>query len=674
MLNKLSHCLLLFLLTTPLLLPQDSLANVSERQQMLFKHVEKALKTGDYQLYENYRSELSDYPLAPYLEYLHLADNLSRMNQSDIDQFADQYPDLPQTSQLQYKWLRYLAGEERWTAYLAAYQQDDGGRYQCLKGVALQKLGLTEQAWQEAKGLWLKGKSQHKACDPLFESWTASGELTQSLILARFWMAAEQNNLSLARYLDKSIKDTAFKVSTKLFWEVNKQPELLHTARFNGDLEHQRIIMIHGIKKLIAKDLDLAVSTWLQMRNNHPFSARQRSVIDQRIAMKAAKNFVDNAEAIIASIDPDFQYPKVTEWRIRLALVDQDWESVLILIERLPEAIRSDSRWRYWGEVALLKFQEASYRVVGMPFPDNPSLLKTPTLRALGQERNFYAFLVADLKGQPFQLNHQHKAIRQQDLRKLKQYYPGFRRIREWLHHGRLYNAQMELNRITPSLDKTQKQLIPYLAHQWEWHHQAIMAAARATLWDDLNLRFPTPDAEIFSEQAEKRELDYPWVLAIARQESAFHPMARSSAGAMGLMQLMPATAKQAAKQAGIPYRRKSELFQPEMNIALGTTHLSWLSRRFENSRILATAAYNAGSTPVRRWLKQRGHLPLDIWIETIPYDETRKYVQNVLAYRVIYSLLENQPARMLSSQEMASLSLNLQGATIIAQREQGQP
>lgn len=674
MLNKFSHCLLFFSLAISFLLPQYSLGNVSDRQRMLFRHVEKALKTGNYQLYENYRSELRDYPLAPYLEYLSLAEYLNRISQSDIDEFASKYPDLPQTGQLQQRWLRYLASKNSWQGYLYAYEQDDGGRYQCLKGIALLRLGYAEQAWQEAKSLWLKGESQHQACDPLFNSWRASGELTQSLILARFWMAAEQNNLSLARYLNKSIKDTSFRVSTGLFWEVDKNPELLHTARFNGDLEHQRIIMIHGIKKLIAKDLDLAVSTWLAMRDRHPFSLEQRTVVDQRIAMKAAKNFVDNADEIIASIDPDFHYHKVTEWRIRLALADQDWESVLILTEHLPESIRTNSRWRYWNEVALLKFQEESYQMAGMPFPGKPALLKTPTLRALGQERNFYAFLVADLKGQPFQLNHRQKAFRQQDLQKLKHYYPGFKRIREWIHHKRFYNAQMEINRITPSLDNTQKQLIPYLAHQWEWHHQAIMAAARATLWDDLNLRFPTPDAGIFSEQAEKRELDYPWVLAIARQESAFHPMARSSAGAMGLMQLMPATAKQAAKQAGIPYRKQSELFKPEINIALGTTHLAWLSRRFEDSRILATAAYNAGSTPVKRWLKQRGHLPLDIWIETIPYDETRKYVQNVMAYRVIYSLLENQPARMLSSQEMASLSLNLQESAVIAQRDQGKP
>ncbi len=674
MLKNLSNSLICFSLATSLLLPQSSLGNDLNRQQMLFNHVEKALKKGNYQLYQKYRSELNDYPLAPYLEYLSLSGNLKNLNQRDIDRFSNKYPDLPQADRLQHQWLRYLADQENWKAYLQAYQQDDGSRFQCLKGIALQKLGYKERSWKEAKALWLKGKSQNKACDPLFASWKSAGELTQSLIIARFWMAAEQNNLSLARYLDKSIKDAAFKVSTELFWEVHKNPELLNTARFNGQLEHQRIIMVHGIKKLISKDLNLAVSTWLQLRDSHPFSLEQRSIIDQRIGMKAAKNFLENAEDIISRIDPDFHYHKVTEWRIRMALAKQDWEKVLTLIERLPKSFQNQSRWRYWGEVALLKYQEQSQLMLGIPFSRKPTLLKTPTLRALSQERNFYAFLVADLKSQPFQLNHQQRAIRQQDLQRLKQYYPGFKRIREWIHHNRFYNAQMELNRITPSLDDSQKKLIPYLAQQWEWHHQAIMAAAQATLWDDLDLRFPAPEADLFSEHADKRELDYPWVLAIARQESAFHPRARSHSGAMGLMQLMPATAKQAAKQAGIPYRKKSELYKPEINIALGTTHLAWLSKRFEDSRILATAAYNAGSTPVKRWLKQRGHLPLDIWIETIPYDETRKYVQNVMAFRVIYSLLENQPARMFSPQEVASLSLNQQESPVIAQREQGKP
>ena len=639
-----------------------SLANVVnearlDQQQALFLKVEQALKSGNYKPYRQHRRALEGYPLVPYLDYLSLSGDLPNLTQSKVDRFVAKYPNLPQSRQLKKQWLRYLSGEQQWQKYLVAYQQNDGGRYQCQKGIALYQMGYKKRAWQEAKTLWLQGKSQHKACDRLFANWKAAGKLTQSLIIARFWMAVEQHNLSLARYLDKSISDAAFKASTKQFWAVHKNPKTLSSIHFNGQLEHQRITMIHGIKRLITKDLDLAVNTWLKLREQHPF--RQRAAIDKRIALKAAKNFVDNADEIITRIDPGFKYPTVTEWRIRVAMAAQNWQQVVALIARLPKSLQDKSRWRYWGEVASLKIREGGFR--------HASALKTPTLKKLSQERNFYAFLVADLKGLPFQLNHQPSIIDPMDLQQLKRSYPGFKRIGEWVHHKRFHQAQQELNRITPSLSDKQKKLLPYLAQQWQWHHQAIIGAARAALWNDVDLRFPAPEAQLFNRHAQSSELNSSWLLAIARQESAFHPRARSRAGAMGLMQLMPATARQAAKKAGIPYRKRADLFTPDTNIALGSAHLAWLTKRFAGSRIMATAAYNAGSTPVKRWLKQRGHLPLDIWIETIPYDETRNYVQNVMAYRVIYSLLENRPARMFSPREVASLSLNQQRAPIIA-------
>ena len=661
-------------LAATLLLPQSVLGSELNYQQRLFGDVETALNKGNFKPYQTYRSKLNDYPLAPYLDYLYLSDNLSKLNQSDIDRFINEHPDLPQAERLRKKWLLHLASSKKWQTYLNAYRRDDGAQYQCLKGIALEKLGKKRQAWQEAKSLWLHGDSQHSACDTLFANWKAAGGMTQSLILTRFWLAAGQGNLSLARYLDRSINNAAYKASTKRFWAVDKKPQLVATSKFNGKLAHHRTIMLHGIKKLIGTNFDMAVDSWLQLRKRHPFSEQNRTSIDQRMALRAAKNETARSEEIIAAIDPNFKYPKVTEWRIRMALTDQDWEQVLILIARLPGEFRQHSRWRYWNEVATLKFQEESHLLAGKPLTKKAAdLLKTPTLKALSQERNFYAFLVADLMGQPFQLNNKRGTAHQKDLQKLQQEFPGLQRIDEWLDHKRYYNAQMELNRITPHLDDAQEKLIPYLAEQWDWHHQAIMAAARATLWDDLELRFPTPDAKLFSQYARKNQLDYPWVLAIARQESAFHPAAHSHAGAMGFMQLMPATAKQAARQAGIPFKNKDVLLQPKVNIALGTTHLSWLSKRFSGSRIMATAAYNAGSTPVKRWMEERGHLPLDIWIETIPYDETRNYVQSVMAFRVIYSLLEDQPVRMFSAREVAALSVNRPESTVVAQRLQAQ-
>ncbi len=112
---------------------------------------------------------------------------------------------------------------------------------------------------------------------------------------------------------------------------------------------------------------------------------------------------------------------------------------------------------------------------------------------------------------------------------------------------------------------------------------------------------------------------------------------ARSHAGALGLMQLMPATARETARRYSIPLGNNNDVLVPERNIALGTAYLSQLYGQFQGNRVLASAAYNAGPGRVRQWTRDLPSMPADIWIETIPFDETRAYVQSVLTYGVIY-------------------------------------
>src|SRR5690606_34994160 len=136
---------------------------------------------------------------------------------------------------------------------------------------------------------------------------------------------------------------------------------------------------------------------------------------------------------------------------------------------------------------------------------------------------------------------------------------------------------------------------------------------------------------------AEQRGLDSSWVYAITRQESGFMDDARSGAGASGLMQVMPTTARETARRFGIALKSNRQLFDPDLNIQLGTAYLSQVHRQFGHNRILATAAYNAGPQRVRQWLRDSGEVDFDVWVESLPFDETRQYVQNVLTYAVIY-------------------------------------
>ncbi len=236
--------------------------------------------------------------------------------------------------------------------------------------------------------------------------------------------------------------------------------------------------------------------------------------------------------------------------------------------------------------------------------------------------------------------------------------HPGLIRARELSIHNQLLDARREWWRAGQTFTKAQHHAAANLAQQWNLPNLSIRAAISAGQWNNLSLRFPTPHNNTIDENAKRYTIDKQWVYAVARQESAFAADVRSRAGAVGLMQLMPATAKQTARSINIKYRGSFQLKHPSYNVRLGSAYLAQMLKRFNNNRVHATAAYNAGPHRVKRWLKQRGQLPIDIWIETIPFDETRHYVQNVLSYAVIYSDILGKPLEFLAANESTQLKL----------------
>ena len=154
------------------------------------------------------------------------------------------------------------------------------------------------------------------------------------------------------------------------------------------------------------------------------------------------------------------------------------------------------------------------------------------------------------------------------------------------------------------------------------------------TTW---GLRFPQPFDNLVYANANKFSLRPEYVYGVMRQESAFNSAARSHAGASGLMQLMPATAKEVAQSLRKSAPSRSALLQPKLNVELGSKYLRLMLDQYGNQQVLATAAYNAGPHRVKRWLPEDKHMPADIWVDTIPFNETRKYVRKVMAYSTVY-------------------------------------
>ncbi|OOV86955.1 hypothetical protein BTA35_0211380 [Oceanospirillum linum] len=506
------------------------------------------------------------------------------------------------------------------------------------------KQGSLAKHLDKVTELWIQGRSQPKSCDAVFAFWQRQGGLTSSVAETRFWNAVKERNFSLARYAEKKISQSAGRKKTALLWQVRSHPERWLTRKSFSSSDHtHRIIVDYAVRRLAQKDMRLAARRWLSLRDHLNFTPEQKAKLNHYLGIRLALRFYDDAPELVAKIDPDFQDAEITEWRIRLALSQQDWPQVQLLIDKLPEEQQLTSRWQYWQAVA-------EQNITGQS--------QNERFSRIAVDRSYYGFLASEQLGQPFTLNYEpasFSASLQQNLLLL----PSVRRMYELIQLEQFNYARQEWNLLFPTLNAEQKYALSHLAGSWEWHSQAIAGAAQVRKWNDLQLRFPLEYAELYQQSTRQRNIPLNWALSITRQESAFNPLARSGVGAMGLMQLMPKTARQTAKKIRQNLSAIKELYNPATNIALGTAYLAQMLDRFDGSRIYATAAYNAGPYRVKGWLKKRGHLPLDIWVEVIPYKETRTYVQRVLEYGVVYDMMANRPTRLLDDSERQLLALN---------------
>ena len=271
-------------------------------------------------------------------------------------------------------------------------------------------------------------------------------------------------------------------------------------------------------------------------------------------------------------------------------------------------------------------------------------------------ERDFYGFLASDKLAQEYNLNYQPVDVAEAHVLNLSRQ-PAMQRARELLFHGLSLDASREWRSATANFTTEDWLAAAVLANRWQWHSKAIASLGAVKQWDDIQIRFPLAYVAQINSAAEKTKIPAYMLFALARQESGFNATATSPAGAMGLIQVMPATAKETSRKYKIPYHNKRQLHDVNTNVPIGAHYYKGLIKRFGNNRILATAAYNAGPHRVSRWQKDSaGKLPFDIWMTLIPFEETRSYVRNVLMYSVIYSRKLGLTNGMLESYERDEL------------------
>jgi soluble lytic murein transglycosylase len=393
-----------------------------------------------------------------------------------------------------------------------------------------------------------------------------------------------------------------------------------------------------GLRRLSRQDPEKALSLLDRYAHQLRFSEPEKVAIAKEIGLSLARRFDPRALELMSHYDPNLRDNDVSEWRARLLLRLGRWNEAHALIQRMPESLASTSRWRYWLA-----------RSLQLSSPNGTAA--TALFQQLARERDFYGFMAADQANTPYNLTNIPLAIHSGLMNKVRNT-PGIRRAIEFHQRGQIVEGRREWYHASRQFNRDELLAQARLAYDMQWYFPAIRTISLAKYWDDLNIRFPVAHGAPLTSEAQKRGLHSSWVFAITRQESAFMADAKSQAGAMGLMQLMPATAKETARKFDIALGNTSNALQPALNIQLGTAYLSQIYGQFNGNRVLASAAYNAGPGRVRQWLRGADHLAYDVWIENIPFNETRQYVQNVLSYAVIYADKLNAPQSLVAWHE----------------------
>ena len=588
------------------------------------------IRTSQFTRLQKVKPRLRSYALYPYLEYTEMAYRISRQSVEDILAFVEQHSETPLVEPLVQHWLKNLAKRGQWQTFLTHYENlVNGGRVAsnrdlaCHYGFALHKNGLREQAFDQAEKLWLVGYSQPDTCDPIFQVWKGADGITRELAWNRLALSLKENEKKLSSYLLRFIhkEDKTLASNYRL---VHLKPRTIKRYKsFRQNNQKNREIILHGAVRLARTDPEAAIAALEQYESILRFEPEALEEAYASIGIRLANRSADLVLTDQLPVNLS-NHPKLVEARIRQSLQQDDFSAVLVLISLLPSELQGSSRWQYWKARVLARSDDLA---------DRESAAEI--FRALANERSFYGFLAADVMGMRYNFEDESALITRDQVLSLEEM-PGMQRALELFALGERSRARREWYFTTAGLTISERQVAASVALRWGWYKAAIQSMIEARAWNHLEYRFPVAYHDNFMSYARRANIPVEWSLAVARQESAFMPDARSSAGALGVMQLMPATARLVANRIGARYKTNSELTQTDLNIRLGTHYLGQMLRRYQNNRILASAAYNAGPGRVDRWLDPS--LPFDVWIETIPFKETRGYVQNVLIFSSIYA------------------------------------
>ena len=578
--------------------------------------------------------KLSAHVLAPYVDYWQLKLGIEDASPAAIRAYLDRYPNTPLADRLRLDWLKLLGRKGLWARFALDYPppQTDDAEVACY-GVLYKWQRDGDDALASAVPLWFTGSASPDACEPAFAALIQRGDLSIADRRLRFRLASEAGNLRVAQAIGGDLPGKDH-IPDRDFLEVGRDPlRALEKGAFAWSTGGGRELALFAVERAARSDAGAARSAWVKWRDRLPEADRKYG--NARLAYYAARQLNPAANDWFRESGSTPLPPEAQAWRVRAALRAQAWDDVLAAIDAMAEAQRQESAWRYWRARAVAARggkEEAK-----------------AALAALATESNFYGVLAAEALGQRFTLPVSMPLTSSPAALTAFAARAEVKRVVKLVELDLRAESRSEWYYVVRGLDDDALLLAADYARRAGLYDRAINTAERTLARHDFALRYLAPFRTEFDAAAKTHDIDVTLLYGIARQESRFSPDIVSSAGAVGLMQLMPGTARWVAKQMSRTDYRPGLIADTEVNTQFGAYYFKYWLERLDRMPALAAAAYNAGPGRAQAW---RPPAPLEgaIWVETIPFNETRDYVKKVLANAMFYAQAFNTDPQPLTT------------------------
>ncbi|SEP24955.1 lytic transglycosylase domain-containing protein [Nitrosovibrio sp. Nv6] len=593
-----------------------------------FMAMRQAFQAGDSARVAAYAQRLRGYVLEPYAIYYQLRPQLENTDASEetVNAFLKRYQDSPLSDRLQGEWLKTLGETQQWDLFAEAYPNVINKDTELICYSLQQRLAANDNsAFAEVRPLWFNARDLPESCTPLFDALVTAGVLTVEDVWARLRLALEAGSVSVAKRINEYLPENQALNERRLTSATENPLRYLEKHRREIGTRADREIALFAILRLLRSSPDQAYAYWPRIREQ--FSEAEHSYFLVQLADQAARRLNPRAlgwfmEAASTSAPVALSDAQLG-WKTRAALRAGDWNLVLESIEAMSTPEQQTGVWRYWKARALKSRGKTTEANV--------------ILAPLSTEHNFYGQLAEEELGVTIGTPAESYKPSKKEIAATERL-PGIKRALALYRLNLRTEATREWVWAIRDFDDHRLLAAAEVARRHGIYDRAINTAEKTIKDHDFSLRFLAPHRDAMRDILKQQELDEAWVYGLIRQESRFISDARSSAGAMGLMQLMPGTAKWVSKKMGVRKYRPALVTEVNTNLKLGTYYLKHVLTLSDNQPLLASAGYNAGPGRMSQWRDEKQPLEGAIYAETIPFNETRDYVKKVLSNSMYYA------------------------------------